>query len=121
MGTIEEEIEFSKRLLAFEDDWDDDGALACNPEIYHKSIKLLRNYTNGLKSCQPPMINLCRDGSIDLEWQGEGNKVLIVNIVNQAEFEYCFYGREKDKEIKGTIKNWELDSKLRKMIREWKT
>lgn len=78
---LEDLIVNSKLLLDLEADWDQEGALQIDQEIYAASVDFLRAYYNHIKatsySIQLPEINPCPDGTVDLEWHTEHAQLLI--------------------------------------------
>ncbi len=99
----------SKKILQLKDDWDDEGALACNKITYNRAIELLLKYTLHLFETynliiEEPEINLVKDGSIDLEWRNNSS-ILLFNILNKPERDIHYYGEDfKSKTIiKGFI------------------
>lgn len=91
-------VEESKKLLDLEEDWDDDGALICKPEVYKNAVDLLIVYTKFiyttyLINIKDPEINLCKDGSIDIEWR-DRNYICLLNIQNEDDFLVHYFAEE---------------------------
>ncbi len=92
---LKDVIEESKTLLQLKDDWDDDGALCCNSVSYYNAIEILTLYHTYIEKTysiiiQDPEINLCKDGSIDIEWRDDKFSCLF-NIINSTEFLMHYY------------------------------
>jgi hypothetical protein len=93
---IKSEIENSKRILNFEDDWNNDGACKIDTKIYLHAIKFLIEYSKYLKKLgfiiSSPDIDPCPDGTIDLSWNTDKARLLInFRIVDEDILGY-FYG-----------------------------
>ena len=82
MDKIKDESELSKSLLLLEKDWDSEGAVKIDINIFLSSIKFLVEYSNyiyrnrGLVIASPE-INPCINGTIDLSWRTSKVRLLI--------------------------------------------
>ena len=82
LDKIKDEIELSKSLLLLEKDWDSEGAVKIDINIFLSSIKFLVEYSNyiyrnrGLVIASPE-INPCINGTIDLSWRTSKVRLLI--------------------------------------------
>jgi hypothetical protein len=109
LTNIYKAIQNSENLLELNEDWDDEGAIACNPTIYLRAIVFLVKYSNEVLISHNividfPEINLAKDGSIDLEWRNE-NYILLINFINSRELDIHYYGEDSSSKtiIKGFI------------------
>ncbi len=98
-NALEEEIERSKYILNFEEDWDDEGAGKYKPETWERGIKYLKGHARWLKknrgiSIDTPTISHGPDGSIDILWETETYKLLL-NIPEDLNKKATFYGEDK--------------------------
>ncbi|UOB19373.1 hypothetical protein [Abyssalbus ytuae] len=108
---IYEEINFSKEILSFSNNWDGEESLAISQDIYFKTINFLVEYSvfifNNLGTIiNSPEINPGRNGDMFLSWRTEKAR-LAVNIEKNKEGTYLasYYGDLKlNKEpIKGNV------------------
>lgn len=98
-NALEEEIEHSKYILNFEEDWDDEGASKYKPETWNRGIKYLKGHARWLKenrgiSIDTPKISHGPDGSVDILWETEAYKLLL-NIPEDINKKATFYGEDK--------------------------
>jgi hypothetical protein len=115
---IKDIVENSRNILELENDWDDNGALASKDYIYYRSIEILVRYAqsvfvNHQLVIDNPEINLCRDGSIDLEWRKKG-LMLLINIQNKENIDIHYYGEDYNKNtiLKGFLDSFKLNLDL---------
>jgi len=76
------ELEYSKYILDLgNENWDDDGALAIDKNLYLEVVKFVANYSNQIFSqgimIDRPEINAIIDGSIDISWRAPKARLLI--------------------------------------------
>lgn len=121
LDNIYQSINESKKLLSLNDDWDDNGALACREFIYDRAIYMLVLYSQSvLKTYNikifSPEINLGRDGSIDLQWRNE-KIILLINIQNSENIDVHYYG--EDYSSKTILKGFIESSMLNKDLIYW--
>ncbi|WP_286710217.1 MULTISPECIES: hypothetical protein [Sphingobacterium] len=100
-------IQESSKILNYSFDWDDEGASACNPVLYQQSTELLKAYLLSLIEIYKvfisfPDINLCRDGSVDLEWRSRNKYILVINFGTEK-IEYYGEDFKNNTIIKGTL------------------
>ena len=106
-------IEDSKKILDLKEDWDDEGALPIDEDLYNESISFfMKYYYEGMSL---PDISPCRDGSIDFYWSGENQLLINISKENQG-YIATFYGDNRKKVIKGTILTDEFSETLDKFI-----
>lgn len=80
--SLVEAIEKSKYLLAFKDNWDEEGAKKYAPKTWIKAAKFIGNYATWLwhiynRVIATPQIYHGPDGSIDIYWKTEQYNFLI--------------------------------------------
>lgn len=80
---IVERLQFSMRLLEYEEDWDDDGALPTNNAAYAQIISFLNGISKGIyekfrEVLQPPRIGLTKDGELTLHWINPKSTCVII-------------------------------------------
>ena len=95
--SLEKIIEESKSILNLKENWDDEGALPVDEELYYKSLYILKKYyrfSDHSSEIKLPQISLCRDGSIDLYWNDlQWSNSLLVNVSKKDnKFDICYYG-----------------------------
>jgi hypothetical protein len=100
LNKIKKRVEESRRMLLLEDNWDDDGAIAINPEIFNRATRFLEDYALRIfdvsdKILIAPDIMPVSDGSVDLEWSLE-NSSFLINFKNTVEDIAFYYGEFKD-------------------------
>jgi hypothetical protein len=93
---ISEVIEQSKHILAFEDDWDDDGSPAYTVDTWDRATDfLLRNarylWEENHLPLDAPKILPGPSGSIDLHWKTT-HRELLINIPASSDESANFYG-----------------------------
>ncbi len=91
-------IKSSLYILALEDGWADDEGVACTDSTFNNAVALLVNYAHEVLDnygilIKNPAINLCKDGSIDLEWRTP-HLILLMNITNNNVLDVHFYGED---------------------------
>ncbi len=111
----------ANKMLNLPINWDDDGALPIEKEIFESATSFVKQYlleiyfAHGIE-IQLPEINPCPDGSIDLDW-ATPNAQLLINIrKDKADNEYVayYYGdRYNDKtQFKGSFPISEFSESL---------
>jgi len=90
------EINQSKYILDFEDDWDEDGAKAYKSETWIKAVNILITYFNSAydkfgEILSVPKIYHGPNGAIDLLWKSKDNYRLLVKVPEGSQ-ELSFYG-----------------------------
>jgi hypothetical protein len=118
LSNLHEEIISSKIYLSYKEDWDDENALGCDPDVYLNTIKLLVTYANYIYNISTieikvPEINFARDGSFDLEWRCE-KRMLLMNILNKKDLDVHFYGEDtkSNTTLKGFLDGFEINNHL---------
>jgi hypothetical protein len=98
LNEIIELIEYSKHLLKYEDDWDDEGAEATDIVTLSSAVSFLTSYAKHLNekdvTIPTPDIDIMRDGSISLHWDTQNGKLLIIFKKNNPS-NFYFYGESK--------------------------
>lgn len=88
MYNILRKIQESYRILELEEDWDSDGALKADPKIFNEAMIFIHTLLSKVENICTPTINLCRDASIDFEFN-HNQYGLLVNISDRG---ICCYG-----------------------------
>lgn len=88
-------IEHSKYMLLLGPGWDEENALAIDPEIWKVAVKFLIQcatdiFENHDRIIEEPEINPCKDGTIDLSWRTSRVRLLI-NFRHSAEGVRAYY------------------------------
>jgi hypothetical protein len=116
LKNIADEICDSLFIVDLQDDWDNEGAVAINKELYRDSIQFLIDYSLALFNIhnvviEAPEINPCRDGTIDISWK-TGNVRLLLNFrLNNGHSKALFYRDHynNEKSNKGELALDEID------------
>jgi hypothetical protein len=100
LAELKERIERSKKILSYKYNWDDNGALTINPQVFQRAVTFLESYSERIydvckKVLIPPDIAPVNDGSVDLEWNFDTSSFLI-NFKNSKEPIAFYYGEFKD-------------------------
>jgi hypothetical protein len=118
LSRVVAEIEESRSILDLQEGWDDNRARKISSEIWTTSAKFLLRYAEFVKKnletiIEPPEINPCINGSIDLSWRTKGARLLI-NIRREGNDLLAFYyGDKYNKEaIKGAVSTIGVESHL---------
>lgn len=104
------EIENSKSILDWEDDWDGEGSPAYKFTTWERTSKFLVQNTfilwneQGL-SMKVPMITAGPEGSIDIHWKLD-DRELLINIPSETDKNAGYYGDNQ----KGTIVKGDLNT-----------
>ncbi len=112
-----EEILYSKRFLDYEDDWDDENAVGCNPKVFLMTIELLILYAEYVLKfhdvvIKVPEISLTRDGSFDIEWRCD-NRMFLMNILNDEKLDVHFYGKDVNSTVlKGFLNDFDVNREV---------
>lgn len=109
---LEKEIEHSKYILSFENDWDEEGAGKYKRETWNRGIKYLEGHARWLKENRNIIIDVPKvshgpNGSIDILWETEAYKLLL-NIPEAISKKATFYGEDNQ----GFILEGELNTDL---------
>lgn len=101
------EIEKSKYMLEYEDDWDDEGSIGYETSTWKRAIQFIADYAkwalNTMSMVIPkPKIYPGPNGSIDILWKSSYYRLLI-NISKDTDKDASFYGDYKWEKIKGTF------------------
>ncbi|WP_016990266.1 hypothetical protein [Flavobacterium sp. ACAM 123] len=117
---IYEEVLSSHRYLEYKDDWDDDDAIGCNPQVYLWTVELLIKYAEYVLKfydivVKSPEISIARDGSFDIEWRCD-NRMLLMNVVNSEKLDVHFYGKDVNSTI---LKGFLHDLEINKEVSHW--
>ncbi|MEX0686748.1 MAG: hypothetical protein WD267_04050 [Balneolales bacterium] len=122
LNHIYDEITHSHDLLDLQEDWDEQGALAIDKDVYQASIDFLLMYAKYLLAekqilLEAPEINPTRSGTVDIFWSTDHARMLI-NIRRKGdEMVAYFYGDLKDDEegVKGNVSA----KKITKYLASW--
>lgn len=98
LGNLVSEIKKSEYILGLKDGWADDEGVSCSSTTYNNTIELLISYAQKVLedyrvTIKSPEINLCKDGSIDLEWRKD-DLILLINILNNSKIDIHYYGED---------------------------
>ncbi|TAK55851.1 MAG: hypothetical protein EPO24_11715 [Bacteroidetes bacterium] len=105
---LAEEIEHSKYILEFEDNWDDEGAIKYESATWVRAVVYISNAAKKMldrtgKVISKPTISHGPQGSIDIHWSTD-KYYLLINIPMQENVPANFYGSDrKNISLKGTI------------------
>jgi hypothetical protein len=77
MLAILEKIRKSFEILKLEDDWDDDGAMKANLNVFNKAMVFIHLLIAKVDNLSVPEIDLCRDGSIDFDFRNKDYRLLV--------------------------------------------
>lgn len=115
-----DEVIASKKYLEYEDDWDDEHAVGCDPQIYLRTIELLLGYAEYVFKfydiiVKAPSINLLTDGSFDIEWRCT-HRTLLMNVVNSEKFDIHFYGKDLNTTV---LKGFLFDLEINRELSHW--
>lgn len=112
-------IEHSKYMLSLEPGWNEENALAINPEIWKVAVKFLIQcaadiYDNDDRIINEPEINPCKDGSIDLSWRTSRVRLLINFRKSEEGIRAYYYGDfyKNEQPVKGWISPGSADNFL---------
>lgn len=117
LRSIYDEVLASHRYLEYKNDWDDDDAVGCDPQVYLWTIELLIKYAEHVLKyddivIKAPEINITKDGSFDLEWRCK-SRMLLMNVVNSKKFDVHFYGKDVNSTVlKGFLDNFEINREV---------
>lgn len=101
---IAKQIEEAKVILDYEDDWDDEGAVATDVNTFTKAIDFVVQYSvfiyNSYKAIlKEPYIDILRDGTISVHWEAsKNNQMLIIFKKDEGEIAY-YYAQQGDRKI----------------------
>ncbi len=109
---LDKEIERSKYILGFENDWDEEGASKYKRETWDRGIRYLEGHARWLKEnrnivIDVPNISHGPNGSIDILWETNDYKLLL-NIPEDISKKATFYGEDNQ----GFILEGELNTDL---------
>ncbi len=114
----------SRKILDLKEDWDQDGAIAVNKEIYFRAIETLIAYSNNVLNVHniainAPHISVAADGSIDLDWKTPTSELLLT-ILNTEDFSLHYYGDDGNNNtvIKGTLNESRINEDLSYWMRK---
>ncbi|MBI5706966.1 MAG: hypothetical protein HZC36_08245 [Armatimonadetes bacterium] len=104
---IEEEIERSKYMLDFAENWDAEGSPAYKKTTWERAVKFLRKEARALwkatgLNLPAPEINHGPQGSVDIDWT-VGDRALLVNIPEDSKSPCVYYGRSNCGDARGRI------------------
>ncbi len=105
---IYDEIQESKYILEFDDDWDDEGSPSYKESTWETAVKFLINLVNMANNkigfiIPTPKIYHSSDGSIDILWENEQFRFLI-NFPDDVNTKPSFYGDNyMSKKVEGSI------------------
>jgi len=101
---IAKQIEEAKVILDYEDDWDDEGAVATDVNTFTKAIDFVVQYSvfiyNSYKAIlKEPYIDILRDGTISVHWEAsKNNQMLIIFKKDEGEIAH-YYAQQGDRKI----------------------
>lgn len=107
---IADSIEEGKEILQYEDDWDDEGAVAIDAKIFQKAARFIIQYAvhvyyNSSVILTKPYIDILRDGSVSVHWEAGENRQLLIIFEKKENQQAVFYAEQGDRKIplKGVI------------------
>lgn len=101
---IAQHIEEARIILEYEDDWDDEGAMATDLDTFEKAVKFMVDYSlfvynNYAVILKEPYIDILRDGSVSVHWEASRNtQMLIIFKKEKNELAY-FYAEQGERRI----------------------
>ena len=101
---VAHQIEEARIILEYEDDWDDEGAIATEIDTFEKAVNFLVDYStfvykNYAVILKEPYIDILRDGSVSVHFEAARNtQLLIVFKKEENELAY-FYAEQGDRKI----------------------
>ena len=118
---IFEEIKGSKQILDLKENWDDEGALPIDYNLWKNSIEFLSNYSNLIHNkynvvIDAPQIFTGPDGSIDLSFRYKKEVRMLINISNKNDnivasyYGDCYNDKNKIKNKEQSLER--LDKRL---------
>ena len=107
LGELYKEIEKSKYILQYENNWDDEGSIGYAAKTWERGVQFITDYAkwtldNMSIAIPTPKIYPGPHGSIDILWKGSNYK-LLVNIPKDTNKDASFYGDCEWEKIKGTF------------------
>lgn len=109
------------QILEYEDNWDDEGALATDIETFIKAIDFLTSYSVSLLkygTIDKPYVDIMRDGSVSIMWETEKATLLAIFKKGNRELSYL-YGQPKDKAKQPFPYSVENGSKIDEILALW--
>jgi len=103
-----------QRLLSYEEDWDENDGMTTTEENIDIAFNFLKNHCASNKYLE---INLCPDGTIDLEWNRIfelGSRVVL--LINCKKETVSYYGESTLYKIKGTFSINEISEEIKNFI-----
>ena len=125
---INSAINNAKYITSLESDWDDDGAIDVQPQVFNRAIKFIRDYSIFILNnydlvLVAPNISPLNDGSIDLLWETKDNS-LLVNFKNDNSNKAFYYGvigiRKEKYDFNGNIKTGTIFPVFTNWLKEYK-
>lgn len=103
LNHITKAIEKSRKMLDWEDNWDDEGSVGYSVETWNRATHFLLTMTTRLWMLYGVHLEIPRilpgpDGSIDIHWKTEKHKLLINFPANSGE-SISFYGDNKSGQV----------------------
>ena len=101
---IAHQIEEAKIILAYEDDWDDEGAIATDVDTFEKAINFIVQYSvfvynNYSIILKEPYMDILRDGSVSIHWEAAKNTQLLIVFKKEEDELAYFYAEQGDRKI----------------------
>lgn len=101
---IAHQIEEAGIILAYEDDWDDEGAIATDVGTFEKAVNFVIQYSvfvynNYAIILKEPYIDILRDGSVSVHWEAAKNTQLLIIFKKEENELAYFYAEQGDRKI----------------------
>jgi len=107
---IADSIEEGKEILQYEDDWDNEGAVATDSNTFLKAAKFVIQYSVHIYKdssviLTTPYMDILRDGSVSVYWESAKSNQLLVIFNKRKDEPAVFYAEQGDRKIplKGAI------------------
>lgn len=116
---IKAQLEEAKVLTTYEHDWDDEGGVPADIEVYRRSVEFVTSYANsildkGVILCAP-YLDILSDGAICVQWDTEKGKFLIIFKKDVEKAFFHAYIKGSDISINSHVK----DNTIDKMLEDW--
>ncbi len=101
---IAEQIEDAIEILSYQDNWDDEGALATNSYTFEQAVSFIIDYAVYIYDrfaivLNEPYIDILRDGSVTVHWKTEKEaQLFIIFKTEKGELAY-YYAESSERKI----------------------
>lgn len=118
---IADSIKDAEQILEYEDNWDEEAAIATDPETFKKAIDFLISYAIYLLKygvIDKPFIDIMRDGSVSIMWETDKATLLVIFKKGNKELSYL-YGQPKDNKKQPFPYSVENGNKIDEILALW--